>query len=317
MNSHPHSAPDARRIEPQTESQTQLQAESRTESRTTTAARAADSSTEARASGLAQTLRPRTIPSVGMTARIEALVLPGSELELAPLGPEAPFLLRIVAVQPHGDAFRYDLEYWGLEPGVHDLRTGLQRTDRSSTADLPPLEVEIASLLVPGRVEPHEPIEGSLPRLGGYSTLLAFAGGVWLAILCYALLRGRRRTAATRASVRPLSLAELLRPLVERAARGELDTTERARLELGLLRWWQRRLGWDALRPDEALALLRTHAEAGPLLRGLENWLHRPKGSVELGADDLAGLLRPYRDLTADEFTTPLAGQAAAEGASR
>jgi len=42
---------------------------------------------------------------------------------------------------------------------------------------------------------------------------------------------------------------------------------------------------------------LREHPDAGPLLRGLEDWLHRPepRESVDVGA-----LLAPYRDLPAD-----------------
>ena len=51
----------------------------------------------------------------------------------------APVVLRIVDVYPHGTAFRYDLEYYGLEPGTFDLRDYLRRKDGSSTADLPPI----------------------------------------------------------------------------------------------------------------------------------------------------------------------------------
>ena len=61
-------------------------------------------------------------------------VLPGSELEVKPIGERTPIVLRIVRVFPHGTAFRYDLEYYGLEPGSFDLKDYLQRKDRSSTA---------------------------------------------------------------------------------------------------------------------------------------------------------------------------------------
>src|SRR5438105_39543 len=50
---------------------------------------------------------------VGMTQRIDQIVLPGSELEAKPLGDrQAPVVLRIGSASPHGTAFRYDLVYY-------------------------------------------------------------------------------------------------------------------------------------------------------------------------------------------------------------
>jgi hypothetical protein len=37
---------------------------------------------------------------------------------------------------------------------------------------------------------------------------------------------------------------------------------------------------------------LKEHDEAGPLLRGLEDWLHRPPGTTTV---DIPALLEPYR----------------------
>src|SRR5438876_7853227 len=73
--------------------------------------------------------------TVGMPARIEQLVLPGSELEVKPLEDRRqPVVLRIVTSYPHGTAFRYDLVYYSLEPGEFDLRDYLRRKDGSSSA---------------------------------------------------------------------------------------------------------------------------------------------------------------------------------------
>ena len=47
------------------------------------------------------------------------------------------------------------------------------------------------------------------------------------------------------------------------------------------------------------MALLREHDEAGPLLRRLEDWLHRPAGTAE--PVDVAALLEPYQAIPADE----------------
>src|SRR5262245_22427723 len=69
----------------------------------------------------------RRTSTVGMPARIDQIVLPGTELEVKPLeGRRAPVVLRIVSVAPHGTAFRYDLEYYGLEKGTFDLKNELR-----------------------------------------------------------------------------------------------------------------------------------------------------------------------------------------------
>lgn len=254
------------------------------------------------APGAASAQRGAAQPSVGMSGAIRDLVLPGSELELAPLASNAPVALRIVAVSPHGDAFRYDFEYWGLEPGAHDLRACLRRIDGSPTSDLPPIVVEIASLLEPGQVLPHTLEPGRVPRFGGYVELLWGAGILWIGVLGWLLFSLRKRRADRALEARAPSFADLLQPLVERASRGDLRSQERALLELGLAKWWQTRLGWAGLAPLEARRRLRAHEQAGPLLARLEDWLHRPPGSVQVDRDELARILAPYRALPAEEF---------------
>lgn len=235
--------------------------------------------------------------TVGMPARIEALVLPGTELEAAPADSKSPLVLRITATYPHGTEFRYDLEYTGLDPGDYDLARFLRRKDASTTADLPPIPVAIRSMLPAGQVKPHPPRPGVAPHIGGYEELLVVAGAIWVVGLAWLLWAGRKRRVEEALRARPATLAERLRPLVQSALEGKLSRTERARLELGLVAYWRRKLGFEEKKPEEALALLRDHAEAGPLLRSLEDWLHRP---AEPGQVDVAALLAPYRDLPAD-----------------
>ena len=236
--------------------------------------------------------------SVGMTARIEELVLPGSELEAKPIDSKTPLVLRIVASHRHGSEFRYDLEFAGLEPGEYDLREFLQRKDGSSSAELPAIPVSVSTTLPSGQIQPLPPEEGEHPALGGYRRLLIAGGALWIVGLFTILFVGRRkRQRAAAALVRPRTLAEHLRPLVERALRGQLSRNERAQLELSLVAYWRRRLGLEDRRPEESLLFLRQHAEAGPLLASLEDWLHRPTPPAEV---DLGLLLAPYKDLPAD-----------------
>lgn len=243
--------------------------------------------------------------SVGIPFRIEGIVLPGPELEPAPADPASPIVLRILATWPHGSAFRYDLEATGLEPGEYDLSHFLRRKDGSEGEALPPIPARIRSVLPLGRLRPHPPAQTEAPSFGGYRALLVAGGALWVGGLVAILFVGRRRRREEQgARARPKSLAERLRPLVEAALEGRLSRADRARLELGLVAYWRRRLGLEERRADEVLALLREHEEAGPLLRGLEDWLHRPAPPPDV---DVAALLSPYKNLPADAMDAPAA----------
>src|SRR5262245_49219942 len=77
-------------------------------------------------------LPAQTPLTVGMSGRMDQVVLPGSELEVKPLEDRrTPVVLRIANVYPHGTAKRYDFVYYGLEPGSYDLRNFLRRKDGS------------------------------------------------------------------------------------------------------------------------------------------------------------------------------------------
>jgi hypothetical protein len=251
----------------------------------------------ARAAGAART--------VGVPGELRDVVLPGSELAVADADDETPVVLRIAAARPHGDAWRYDLVWDGLEPGDWDLAAVLRRVDGSGTADLPPLPVRVTSVLPPGQVEPHRPGIGELPRIGGYRALLVLAGVLWLAGLAALLFWGRRREDAEAVRAREITLAERLRPLVTDALAGKLSRREHAELELALVALWRRRLGLEALPPQDALAEIARHPEAGALLCALETWLHRGDVSADV---DLDRLLAPYRELPSEELETAAAG---------
>src|SRR5262249_42481508 len=157
--------------------------------------------------------------TVGMPARIDQVVLPGSELEVKPLDNDrTPVVVRIASVYPHGTAFRYDLVYYGLEPGSFDLKDYLRRKDSSSTRELPSLRVKIEAVLPPGQVLPNTLEAKGSPFLGGYRLALIAAGVVWVLGLLAILLAGRRKKQEDPAArVRPATVADRLRPLVEKA----------------------------------------------------------------------------------------------------
>ncbi|MEZ5964528.1 MAG: hypothetical protein R3F56_11830 [Planctomycetota bacterium] len=233
--------------------------------------------------------------AVGMRARIEQVVIAGPEAVARALTADAPLVVRVLATYPHGADFRYDLEYYGVEPGTYDLKRFLQ-TKSGAAVEPPSLDVEIVAALPPGQVTPN-PLSPKAPAaIGGYRDWAAVGVVAWLVGLL-AILFGRRPTVAARQSANaPPTLADRLQPMVQAAADGTLDAKGKAELERLLLAFWRQRLHLDGLKADEAMARLRTHAEAGALLRQLEAWLHRPGEPTDV---DVATLLQPYRSVAA------------------
>jgi hypothetical protein len=240
-------------------------------------------------------------PTVGMPGRLDGIVLPGSALVARPLEDRrTPIVLRIVSTNRHGTAHRYDIVYYGLEPGAYDLRDYLQRADGSSTTDVPAIPVEVRPAYPREERRRVSEVElAPLPMSRGYTAAMVALGALWVAGLVGLLLLGRKRKDLTDPGEgRPPTLADLLRPLVEKAAAGTIVPEEQARLERLLLSFWRRRESLEGLTVVEGLERLRRHAEAGPLLRALEDWLHKPGGAREA---DIRTLLRPYRELPAEE----------------
>jgi hypothetical protein len=231
-----------------------------------------------------------------MPARLVA-VLPGPELEATPIDDRAaPLVVRIVRVEPVAGGFRYELEYTGMVPGRFDLRDHLRRKDRKPAVGLPPLRVSVHSILPPGKALPNALSPPETPRLGGYRRTIIVGAVLW-GVGLLALLYTSRRRRKSAATSRPPTLADHLRPLVEDVLAGRAAPARLADLERALITYWSRKLGLAGRPPVEALAELRRHGEAGPLLVQLESWLHRP---LRPGKIDLAGLLEPYRRLPAD-----------------
>ena len=236
--------------------------------------------------------------SVGAPGKIEQLLLPGSELEPKPIVDDrTPIIVRIIASFPHGDSYRYDLSYQGLEPGVYDLAEFLIRKDGTSTENLPPIRVEILSLLPPGQIEPNELETGILPRLGGYRILIIVALTLWLVVLIGLIFYRPRKSSAVVDEVKPLSLAELLQPRLQKASQQQLSQHEFAELERMLIGFWRRRLGLESVTVAEALVKIKADAKAGPLVKQIQLWLHSPHRDQDV---DLKELLEPYQHLSSD-----------------
>jgi hypothetical protein len=250
-------------------------------------------------SGDERTDSSRPITLVGMRGQIDGVVLPGPELEVRPLeDSQAPFVLRIANVYPHGTAFRYDFVYYALERRTYDLTQYLRPKDGSKGAKLKPLEVEVQGLLGPGLIHPHSLASKRTSWFAGYYLLLLAGVAVWLAglvLIVFARRAKKKKTGGDTAGTE--TVADRLRPLVIRAMTGMLTSSQRAELERTLLAFWRQRLGLEKEKAPEALSKMRQHPEAGILLNQLELWLHRPGTAQQV---DIGKLLWPYQ-LTSPE----------------
>jgi len=217
------------------------------------------------------------------------------DLEPKEVDPDGDILLRLASKKGGEESFVYDFRYMGMTPGEYDLRDYLTRTGGGSLEDLPPMRVTVVGVLPPEHdALLNKPELMPLPWLWGYRLGLTSLAALWLAGLWWWWRTRPRPPVEEVANVAPAepTLADYLQPLVERAARHELEATDKARLERLLIRFWKEKLDLGAATQTEALAAMRRHPQAGELLAQLDNWLHRPDPSPP---ENLEKLLEPYR----------------------
>jgi hypothetical protein len=230
---------------------------------------------------------------VGQPLRITDVYIPGGEVKAKPRRDrKPPLVVRILEVRPAKDGGRYNFEVQGLEPGRHNLADFLEAPEGTA---IPAIPLEITGELPPGLVRPHATEKGELPELGGYRTRMIVLASIWGAGLVGILLWRKKKAGPAGGTLDSgPTLAERLRPLVGAAAKGDLSTDERAKLErLVIGHWREKRRDIAALPPAEAMVKLRNDPEAAPLVLALEKWLHAPSSSTSLAEIDQ--LLSPYK----------------------
>jgi hypothetical protein len=245
----------------------------------------------------------RRVP-VGVSGSIEQIVVSGALLEVAPIaGDASPIVLRIKQSYPHGSDYRYDLVYYGLEPGDYNLLGYLQDSDGRPYSGTDSIDVTIESVLTKDVVKPNELQLEHEGKVGGYWFLASILGIFWLIGLVLILVVGRgTKGQGSRQNARPRTVADRLRPMIISATEGSATHRELAELERQLVALWRRKLGLETLPTAVAIVQLREHPRSGPLLRELERWLHSPTGR---GETDVEELLKPYLDVPESELGEP------------
>ena len=250
--------------------------------------------------------KPGVRVPVGVSGRLEQIVLPGPELEVRPVTDDTLLVVRIEEAYRHGSAWRYDFVFYGLEPGTYDVTKFLRTKHEAPAVELPPISVDVYSTLPASELRPHPLKVETTPMLSHYRIWIMIAVAAWFAGLV-ALLVLKRRASSKEAEdrSRPISIVERLRPLIGKAREGELSVAERASLERLLITFWRRRLDLGSTPAHEVMAILRDHAEAGPLMAQLETWLHSPGAEESIDVDQW---LKAYETLSEDVAGGPESG---------
>ncbi|MCH7225892.1 hypothetical protein MLD59_07090 [Verrucomicrobiaceae bacterium E54] len=246
------------------------------------------------------TVDERRAPSraIGLEATWE-VELDGSLLEVVGYSSRAPVELRIEDATPADGGYRYRLAYTVLEPGRHNLAALLECRDGSPTDDLPALVVEVDSLLPGDGIIGVQSVRiGEEVRIGGYTRMMVLLAIGWLVGLALLILLGRRRVPKPAVVVEASqpTVADLLQPLVLRAAEGSLDRNGQARLERLFIAFWREKLGLGDASMARVMDRLREHEVAGELMKHLTEWFHHPSQSPAI---EVPALMEPYREIAA------------------
>jgi len=199
--------------------------------------------------------------------------------------------LRVSISQSDPANHQYTIHYSAELPGDYDLAKSLSRISDSS-APIQAIPVTVTSLLpavhsgklIPAQKQPY-------PFFTAYRALMISAVVLWLLCLIPLFLWGRKPKVKTveEPQQAPLTLEEILQPLMQEAALNQLDDAGKAKLEKAAILQLQQLLPSpdssgassppEKRTPYEMIQALRQNTMTSDAIQILEQWLHRPTAS--------------------------------------
>ena len=232
---------------------------------------------------------------LGLPIEITDLYISGEKVEpILRVDNRSSLVIRVTDIKPAEDGYRYSMTVYGLDPGSYNILDFLQYSDSKLPVSSKAIPLQITTihgldnLPKPEALNPKPP-----PKMGGYRALMITLSLFWLAILGLLVFYRKKKPQSEKGELPELTLQQKLAKLVTRASKGDLDDAEQAKLERLIIGHWKQELPEiSKLPPAQALAKLREHNEASPLILKLEQWLHSPQ--PEINHEDLAPLLEPF-----------------------
>ena len=231
-----------------------------------------------------------TVGREGVTEFIWA----GEPLRTIDQDEESPFHCEIISFEKKGDATVYTMVYTLLEPGEFNLNVALLNLHGRPVHGLPDVMVSTETLLPKAH-------QGALldytltpiPSLSGFSAKmfgLAIAWTLAIGVSLY-MIWPRKEAVVAEVTICGPTVADLLKPFIQKAASNSLSTEEKVSLNTIFFRFWQVTLGLKESAPVDCMARLREHEQAGELLACLDRWLF---SAEDVDADELKNVLGPY-----------------------
>lgn len=237
---------------------------------------------------------------VGFPGSLDEIQLPGTLLKSKNIeSRDQPFVVRITNTFETSNGFRYNFEFYGLEPGDHNIVDYLERADGTELGELPEVKVQVISSLQPGQIEPNQLQPQSSFFRDYYLAILVAGGGLWLIGLWMILFWGRGKYRKLDPDRHRVTVAQRIRPLIEKAVQGELSRDERSELERTMVSFWRKKLRLEHMPPGELMSFLKTEPDSKIIFEQLENWLHRPDPPENI---DMTAMLKPYQTMNMDEI---------------
>ncbi|PQJ28237.1 hypothetical protein [Rubritalea profundi] len=220
---------------------------------------------------------------MGLPTRFTDIYIAGEKVEPIPrTDSSSSLVIRVLEIKPASEGYRYDMEVYGLDAGVHSLARFLRFTESQLPVTELETTLEITTQHPIDTLPKPQSLEYSTPgNLSNYRSTIWVAALLWVIVLVCIIVYRKPKPKNLGEEVRVETTHEKLQKLVLATAHGELDLTQKSTLERLIIGHWKKQVpGLDVLPTAEAISQLRTHPEASPLVLKIEHWLHAPSQSI-------------------------------------